>query len=122
MVTPRQRVRQRAAAAAAANRPDLSTRDTDVTTPVTASPSAAGLSNWPAILPKHRGWWLVHRVEILPDGARWFVLIAECATEREAFEVAGRQLHQVRITKWNSRTQPYFSLRDPLDRRERRNP
>ena len=106
------RVRQRASQRFLINRPDLTRHMTGPDIPAPAQDQ--GLRDWPAIQSTHPAWWQVHRVEQVTPGLLRYVLIAETQTEAQAFSVAVRQLHQVRITKWGTKVRPYLTMRDPL--------
>ena len=109
--TPLRRVRSRSAQRQQLNAPDLSRHVVD---PVDdPAPTVVEPRDWPAIESRHPAWWLVHRVEVAPDGARRLVLIAECRTEDQAFAIAVHQASQVCITKHGSKLPPYYSHRSP---------
>jgi hypothetical protein len=102
----RQRLSQRTALNSPASRPDL---------PDDVPPPPTTRGDWPEIQSRHPGWWQVHRVELDGDERR-YVLIAEMRTEMDAFDVAAKQISQVRITKWGSRQPAHFSYHPPRRR------
>jgi hypothetical protein len=99
------RVRQRASAAGASNRPHLSRMGADFPTP--APPP---LFDAAPILEAHPTWWQVHRIEV-KDGADNPVLIAEFRDESDAFRFVATQLSRCRIRKWGSRVRDYVSMK-----------
>jgi len=116
MRTPHRRsfqtlTRERAAARAANNRPDLS-RYLPVDPDPPRPPAAPVLEDWPRIESRHPTWWQVQRVEKRGDQTVW-VLIAEVRSEDAAFRIAHRQKYQVRISKYGDRQKPYYSHREP---------
>lgn len=104
MMTPRQRQRQRNAARAALNAPDLSghvVKDE----PLCVVPLAYQDPELPAIgFNRQRSlWWQVERVELLA-GQRTHVLIAQVRSEETALRIVGSQRWQTIARKWRSRT------------------
>jgi hypothetical protein len=101
------------AARGASNRPDLSAHLDAPDLPGLPPPVRQDVrQDWRVIPSRHPWWWQVHRV-VHRDAGLDYELIAECRTEAEAFRVETFQESQVRITKWGSKTLPYFSPRSP---------
>ena len=112
----RRRVRQRASQRGAINRPrmapDTAGTDTDATP---ARPAQPERRDWPAIEPKHPGWWRVSRVERVRGQLR-YVPIAEAETETLAMSIALMQASQCRVCRANDRRPPWLSFKQPLER------
>lgn len=109
------RVKERARAAAALNRPQLNVHVVpDSAAPAQRPPCQPVRSDWPPIRGLHPTWWQVERVELC-HGQRRYVLIAQCRHEETAFAVADLQLSQVRITRYGDRQRPWLSFRPPRE-------
>lgn len=109
MRSPRQRARERQAAAG--RRLNVS-RHLNGPDPFGPAPLPPPLIEHPPIAVTHPTWWQVHRVEIISvEAPPYFVLIGEFPDETTAIRFQLREQWQTRLMKWGDRRPAYFTFR-----------